>query len=356
MKIGLLAFSTNTGLGYQTLEFAQNMNPDKVLIADLSRHNGVQTHHDRFKGARIDPCNSPNYLSNESCEWLVDGMDVIFVCETPLNYYLFKYAKLKGVKIVQQFNYEFLDYFRNPNLPAPDIFAAPTNWNIQNVENLNLAKVERWPVPVDTNKIRFRNITKAKTLVHIIGRPAAHDRNGTRLFLLAAHYFGRRFKYKVYLQEPKESRAISHFKEIKSLLDRAKIELGENLEIITDVADNSEMYTSGDILILPRKYGGLCLPMWEALSAGMPVIMPFISPNDDILPHNWLTRAYISSNFHAHTNIDLYDANPAHLMETIEFVAKDISRANLQAKELADDMSWTNQKPKYLERIERLCA
>jgi hypothetical protein len=41
-----------------------------------------------------------------------------------------------------------------------------------------------------------------------------------------------------------------------------------------------DQYKDGDVLVIPRKYGGLCLPMQEALAHGIPVIMPDIEPND----------------------------------------------------------------------------
>ena len=43
------------------------------------------------------------------------------------------------------------------------------------------------------------------------------------------------------------------------------------------------LYAGFDPLILPRRYGGLCLPMNEALRSGLPVIMFNVSPSDAIL-------------------------------------------------------------------------
>lgn len=355
MKIGLLAYSTNTGLGYQTLEFYENMNPDKVLIADLSVHNGVETHHERFPNARIDRCMTPGYLSKESCEWLVDDMDVVFVCETPLNYYIYEYAKQKGVKVVQQYNFEFLDYFRKPKLPVPDVLASPSKWGIEIVDSMNLTKVLHWPVPVNTKKIPFRRFVEVETFVHIIGRPAANDRNGTVAFLEAAKSLGTAYNYLVYLQPPTEHRTASHFQEVRDALNKAKEVLGENLKIIENEPDNTRMYSHGEVLVLPRRYGGLCLPMWEALSAGMPVIMPNVSPNNTILPKPWLVEADIGGSFKAHTDITLYTARHDHLAARMSMVAHNIEAYNKYARELAESMSWEAQKPIYLQRFKEIC-
>jgi len=355
MKIGLLAYSTNTGLGYQTEEFYKNMKPAKVLIADLSKHNGVETHHERFHQPRIDPCTSKSLLSDESCEWLVDGMDAVFICETPLNYYLFEYANRKGVKTILQYNYEFLDYFNKPELPKPRVLATPSMWGAHVVHKKNWAEVMYWPVPIDIRRFKFRRAEKVDEFVHIIGRPAAYDRNGTIPFLKAAQMIEGDYTFTVYLQEPKEKRTDVYYQIIKAELDNAKRVLGDRLEIIVDVADNTEMYAKGQILVLPRKYGGLCLPLWEALSAGMPVIMPNIIPNNSILPSDWLVECKINGSFESRTNIILHETNPDILAKKMLEVAEHISTANMKARELAETMSWDTQRPKYYETLKGIC-
>jgi glycosyltransferase involved in cell wall biosynthesis len=52
----------------------------------------------------------------------------------------------------------------------------------------------------------------------------------------------------------------------------------------SDPDDRAGLYEGLDALILPHRYGGLCLPMNEALTSGLPVIMSNMSPNDAILP------------------------------------------------------------------------
>lgn len=351
MKIGLLAYSSDTGLGYQTLEFAKNIKPAKILIADLSKLNGMPTHHERY--SEFNTSITDGIPTNEECEWLVDGMDVVFVCETPLNYHLFNYARKKGVKTVQQYNYEFLDYFRNNALPTPSVLASPSLWGIERVKNMYLAPVVHWPVPVNTDLIPFREFNKVKTFVHIIGRPTASDRNGTIAFLSAVKKLGSYYNYKVYLQPPVESRAIEHFRPVKEVLDETRRIVP--IELIENVPDNATMFASGEILVLPRKYGGLCLPMWEALSSGMPVIMPNVSPNDSILPKEWLVNAELTGHLQTHTLLDLYTVDPYALTEKMLEVAGDIELSNHASRDIAMAMSWEAQRPIYMKRFEEIC-
>lgn len=350
INIGLLAYSSDTGLGIQTLEFYNHMKPTKTLVIDLSMYNGMATHHERYPDARIHK----GWPDNESMSWLLEGMDVVFVAETPLNYHLFRRAKSLNVLTIQQYNYEFLDYFRSPDLAPPSILGAPSTWNTDIVKKLNIAPVQDWPVPVNRKKIPFREITECKTFVNIIGRPAIADRNGTTAFLTAAKRLGSKFNYIVYLQSPTDPKAKAYFRPVRRFLNI--MQKHSYLKVIEDVPDYEDIYKLGDVLVIPRKYGGLCLPMQEALSAGMPVIMTDIQPNNDRLPPEWLVPAAKMGSFKAHTDIDIYEPDVEYLVEVMNRFENDafMECSNREADDLADAMSWKNLKDKQLEWMQNL--
>lgn len=352
MKVGLLAFSTNTGLGYQTLEFYRHMKPHKTLVADISRLNGMQQHHERYPDARI----VRGVPDCSAMDWLTDDVDAVFVCETPLNYCLFEKAKAKGVTAILQYNYEFLDYLNRPELEKPTVLAAPTRWHFDDMAEKAFAPLVEWPVPVNRQQIPFRKIEQCKTFVHIIGRPAVHDRNGTLIFLEAIKKIGSRFNYKVYYQEPIGQTAQDTFRPILRALEQAKASQG--VEIIKDTKNYADMYATGDVLVMPRRYGGLCLPVNEALSAGMPVIMPDITPNNDWLPKEWLVPAKRAKSFFTRTEIDTYDTDANFLaFKMLEFGKGEfIQWSNDKANELAETLSWENQKTNYERLLEQVCV
>lgn len=348
MRIGLLAYATDTGLGNQTYEFYKHMNPEKVLVADLSKWNQMPLHNDWYYQSRV----SNGYPTDQDMEWLVDGMDVVFVCETPLNYHLFKYAKERGVTTIQQYNYEFLDYFRNSILPKPTVLAAPSTWNTDIVRDNNWARVMDLPVPINRDRIPFRKIDKCKTFMHIIGRPAERDRNGTLQFIEAARRLGNAFNYIIYVQPPNDDRSKQNYIPIGEAIREAQQYI--NLKVVENTEKYEDMYKEGDVLVLPRKYGGLCLPQQEALSAGIPVIMTDISPNIKRLPMEWLCPAQFIDKLYTHTHIDLYQANPKDLMvKMIQFASNEFMRtANQQASTIAEKLSWVNMKDEYLKLFE----
>lgn len=335
MKLGIIAYSSDTGLGNQTWEVYKNLNPHKTLIIDLSRFNGMPTNHERYSGnIRI----TKGLPTREDMDWLSDDVDTVFECETPLNYDLHQFCIDKGVRVVQQFNPEFLDYWEKPILPPPTLFADPSSWLLNETRELNIAPVEILRVPINRELLKFRKITELKTIIHIIGRPTANDRNGTLEFIELSRRLPD-YKYIAYLQPPTDARAREYFKIVEEQLSNSKV------EVITNVPNYEDLYKDGDLLVLPRKYGGLCLPMQEALSCGLPVIMTDVSPNRDLLPSEWLCEASLQGTFYAHRNIDYYQANVDSLVEIVKDF--DIEKGNEKANEIAESLSWENMKDEY---------
>lgn len=342
MRIGLLAYSTDTGLGNQTLEFYKHMKPAKTMVVDLTKFNNMETHHDRFPDAHI----VKGIPSCNDMAWLASNVDLIFVCETPLNYCLFEKAEAAGIKTVLQYNYEFLDYLQRPDLAKPSVLAAPTIWNKKRVESLNIAPVIDLFVPVNDERIRPREITECRTISHVAGKQAIHDRNGTITFIQAALKCGGKFKFRIYAQSLDDA---TH-RQIEKAKQTIDLELIENLENYEDI------YAEGDVLVLPRKYGGLCLPMQEALAAGMPVIMPDIEPNNARLPKQWLVPAKKTGSFMARTNIDIYETDPNHLAFAMcQFGESEYMKwSNKEAIELGKAISWKRQTQVYNQMFEMI--
>lgn len=344
MKIGLLAYTTNTGLGIQTQNFYRHMKPHKTLIADLSQYNHMPTNHAMMSDAMV----VKGIPECAAMDWLTDDVDLVFVCETPLNYCLFEKAKAKGVATVLQYNYEFLDYLQRPKLAPPTVLAAPTIWHKKDVESLNIAPVLDLPVPSEVSDIISREITECRTIFHIAGRQAIHDRNGTQLFVQAAVKCGSKFKFVIYAQS------------LDGETDRMILEAQKkiDLQVIYDTPNYMDMYKDGDVLVLPRKYGGLCLPMQEALAAGIPVVMPDVEPNGYRLPKQWLVGAQRTRSFMARTQIDIYEADPNHIaFKMCEFADNEFMRwSNKEALEIGKGLKWETLKTYYQTVFEQILA
>lgn len=344
-NFGLVAYSSKTGLGYQTKAIYDNLNPFKTMVVDLSKYNRMPTNHSEwYKWSRV----VDGIPTKEDINHFLINLDTVFVCETPLNYYLFEEAKRRGIRVIQQCNPEFLDFFKHPEFEKPTVLANPTSYMSKEIGKLGLNQ-QILRVPIDLKD--FRKIREVKTITHITGRPTFQDRNGTLEFLKMAEKLGNRFDYLLFLQKPKDIRAEEYFKPIKKELDRILSEGNLPITVVEDVQDNQAMYLVTDLLVLPRGYAGLCLPMNEALAHGIPVIMPNIEPNNDILPKTWLCEASSVGVLKLHADVEMFKANIESLCETIEGVSREIEIHREVAYQIAKGNSWSNLIGNYYSVI-----
>lgn len=341
MKWALMAYSTNTGLGYQTEGLAKHLKPDRIMVVDISSLNQVPTHHERFAD-HPDHWVTKGIPTMGDVERFLAGMDMIFVCETPLQWHIFERARQLGVKSILQFNYEFLDHLNQPTLPKPDLFVAPTTWHFDDVPYKNKRLL---PVPVDMDHFKVR--TKATRFLHTIGKLAHRDRNGTELFLQATQHVRRL----------RPDLKIEFVVSTQSDYDARKIRSNwPDIEVIREVEDRWSLYDHADVLVLPRRYGGLCLPALEALASGMPVLMPDCSPNADLLPKEWLMWALNDGSFVARAPIELKRVQPMDIALAMIRMATDtdFSGQSVRAMGIAEQSSWENLTPVYRETFEEV--
>lgn len=344
MRLGLCVYNCPSGLGYQTKGLYDHLSVSKTMLIDLSSINRMPVHEDWY---RYD-IRTHGFPTNQQVDDFLKDLDVVFVCENPLNYYLFERAKELGVKTIQQPNYEFFEYMFKPELPRPDALALPSRWNEEAIRATGLFdRIEYLPLPVDTSVLSLREITEVKTLFHVAGRTASLDRNGTLTYINAVRRMPRNInaRFLLYCQTPTP--------EIRNLVRSTRIEL------IESVVEPKSLYEEGDIMVLPRRYGGLCLPLNEAIGCGIPVLMPNIDPNNKWLPIEWLVPVMRKfRDFRSKSDVKVYDTDPLALakqMINLYLHPEKVQFMHKQALSLREELCWDNMKPKYDEFIENVC-
>jgi glycosyltransferase involved in cell wall biosynthesis len=347
MRIGLVARADNTGLGNQTYEFYKHMKPDKTMVVDIGHLNGNVSHLDRYPNAQVVQGFPKSHNINE---FLAD-LDVVFVAESPYNYWLYERARELGVKVAVQYNYEFFDWYSHPNLPTPDMLIAPSRWHYEQIQEFCDARhIEHVYLhcPVNRELLPLQVKTEAKKFLHIAGKPAAFDRNGTETVLDAVEHINEDVEIYVTVQSPKY---------LDEWIKRGKGNPKLHFFDTSLVDDYAKLYENMDVLLLPRRYGGNCLPLNEALSTGMPVIMPDLSPNNHLLPPSWLLPAQKVGEFKPRMIVDIYGVNPMLLAEKIDELARrdDMADQSLIADAIAKQIDWKVMEPMYREALEGLC-
>jgi len=336
MKLGLIVRADNSGLGNQTYELAQMLKPYLIMVIDFSDHNGFKQYPERYDG--FNAVFVKGFPTDRQMADFLAEVDAVFSCETFYNDSTPKIARRSGgVKSYLQYNFELFGGFGNPNYPLPNKLIAPSVWNLELMERKFGDSVEYLPPPTDPATfadVREINQTTSNRLLHIAGKPAKADRNGTQSVLEMLKFSKADYELVIRVQTEYD---------LKCNDPRVTIEYG-------DVDGRADMYSGYDAMILPRRYAGLCLPMNEALLSGLPVFMTDVSPNNFILPKQWLCQADDIGMIRTKVSIPSYNANPKTLARMIDdFVENgDKESAKQQAYEIGHKhFSPERLLPKY---------
>jgi len=341
MRLGIIARSDNTGLGYQTKQLTDMLKPSKVMLIDFSPHNNNEQHPEWYKDYEV--VNVLGIPTIRDIEKFLKDLDVVFSCETFYNNDEFILtAKEKGIKTILQYNYELFGNLSKKNMALPDVLISPSLWKIENVQSKfgKKAKVIYLPPPTDpkifenAKSINIKN--KHNKILHIAGKKAAMDRNGTNSVIEMLKYSKADYQLTIRTQT------------------NLGIEINDNRVTIDyqNIANREDMYLGFDAMVLPRRYAGLCLPMNESLFSALPVFMTNIEPNNKVLPEEWLIDSNFITEFKTKTMIDVYGADPKHFAQIIdEYVNKlDQTKDKYKAISIAEELfNPESLKEKYIK-------
>jgi glycosyltransferase involved in cell wall biosynthesis len=153
------------------------------------------------------------------------------------------------------------------------------------------------------NAARENNLSKThKRILHVAGKKAAKDRNGTNTVVEMLKHSSADYELVIATQTP-----------LDFITKDSRLKINKD-----NIRNREDLYNDYDAMVLPRRYAGLCLPMNEALISGLPVFMTDISPNNQILPHNWLVSSNKIGEFKTKSMVDVYEANQEELAKSID--------------------------------------
>lgn len=307
-KLGLIAFANDGGLGAQTRRLYQFLEPAKVLVIDSAEFSPNKQKH--LEWYPKDAMVTRGFPSNSEVLAFLEGLTHVFTVENPYNFYLVKAAQERGIKVICQTNYEFCENLAAPWLPVPDVFAMPSYWKLSEMmDRFGEPNVVYLPPPIDESEFEEARVMnqgrfRGARYLHIVGTLATSDRNGTLDLLRALEFSNEPFELIIRSQ---------HQLPEEYYTDDPRVEW-----VIGNVEKQVDMYKDFDALILPRRYGGLSLTTNEALMSGLPVMMPDISPNTELLPEEWLVPATIKETLQARISIDVHQVDSKELGKKID--------------------------------------
>lgn len=314
------------GLAIQTADFARNMNPDKVLGIELP-NSPYPNDWTGFKDIEVVPASE---LSGSMiAAWLQD-VDAVYFAETGYHEETFNIA-WNEAKTFLHANPEFY-YWDHPT----DVVANPTPWLLD-----RMLGAIHFPFPIDTVRFPFIQREEARVFLHVVGHPAMKDRNGTRIVLDALPYLDESIE--VVIRSRQELRGPQ-----KPSRAKVRVEIG-------DLPDNADLYADADVLILPRRYGGLCLPIQEAASLGMPVVTLDREPERGFIPD----EMRIPSTHHRTIRtqggpVEVSTGEPGELAAKVHQLARNpemVTEMSRRMRDWAESISWEVLRPQFRELL-----
>ena len=108
------------------------------------------------------------------------------------------------------------------------------------------------------------------------------------------------------------------------------------------------------MLVMPRKYGGLCLPVLEAAARGLALVMTDTVPNSDwpIVPIP-VQRTFVPRK--KHVTVDkLYFTNPQEVARIVDSLqGQPLREAQERAVAWAESLAWSKWAGEYRMLLER---
>jgi glycosyltransferase involved in cell wall biosynthesis len=303
-----------------TREFARHVRPDATVVVDICTGERGPARMERYPHGEVIRNLGPQ-LGDGEMRWLLERSDVVYTAETAYRDDFWYEANRAGVSTVL---HAMPELYNLPQNDRPTIVAVPTEWELGRMPNDTVLL----PVPVATDRFSFRPRDHALTFLHQAA-PAMLDRNGTRTVINALPFVQQACR--LVLRGCSPMRLPRH----------------TNVEVIFDPDSRTEYwegYGDADVLLMPRRYAGLSLPVQEAHGSGLPVVMTDLSPNDFYTDLRVPVRPE-----HANTAqmkggwFTVYDGDPeslATVMDRLVLNPSEVYKASLRAGLFAKTHSW----------------
>lgn len=334
MRLGVIARCDDRGLGNQGLEVCRNLDPERILLVDTGPDNRFTKHPERYDQWDTTTVRwMPGFVLDEStCRRWLDGLDVVYVPETPYDDRLPDWANDVGCRVVVHANQEQLTPERAARLNVTWWSATP--WRLEHLP----PSTRIVPMPAPTADVHDSPATHVR-FVHTAGWPTVGDRNGTEIVIQAAQRMTVPCTVTIRGQNLRRMR-------VRGTPMRATIEHGNLLNYW-------DLYKNADVLVMPRRYGGLCLPVIEAMAAGLCVVMSDCSPNE-IWPGVKVSARSSASVRTPGGNIPMFNVDPTDLAAVMDELAADpdkVHRLQQEARAWAQLNSWPLQRDRWLSEL-----
>lgn len=344
MRLGLIVRADNRGLGNLTWEAARHLNPDAILIVNMGPlgFGGYEPGRYADLAPRVKEVTFNGHYLHEADvrPWLAD-LDVIYSAETFYDWRIIEWAREHRTATVLHVMPEFYKQERQ-GLPAPTVTWAPTPWRLD-----KLPKDTRLvPVPVAMDRFPDRYVPyepgEELRVLHPAGKLAMADRNGTRILLMVL----RRVKRPMTVTVLSQDGAVPAYRQTN-----------RNVTLNVVKGDRPHYwsgYLGQHLCVIPRQYGGLCLPAQEAAAAGLPLMMTDCPPNREFYPADLIPAGPAGAASMPSGMVPLYRPNPQELAARLDTIgAEELAELAWRSFAWAEAHSWDALRELWHAELER---
>ncbi len=323
MRLGLVGWCADTGLGYQNIDLWRHLPFERWLAPRHPRARNLQL------PASATSCPRPPPAPVR--DRFLQDIDTLFFCEQPLDPSILAECRRRGIRTACWVNHEWW--------PARgydvDQAIAPVRYTVGVLEQLGVRAVHV-PMAVDTEAFAFRQRGRVERWVFVNGYGGAKRRKGLGVVLEAA----RRS------QVPGI---------VYTLRDREEIQgrAPAWVEVRQGPEDRSELYAEGEVCIQPSRWEGVGMQLLECQAAGMPLVTTAAPPMNEYEPLRTVggarTTVCLKQRQTVATNVD-----PGSLAEVlVELHGADVSEASRRARTFVEQRhSWKIVAPHLLAVLE----
>lgn len=340
MNVGLIARNDNRGLGTMTEAFYRHMRPAKTLVVELdaAMRRGFAPYRDRYPHDATFISWGGGELDETTVRGWLEGLDVVYSAETFYDPRIIGWCEDARVATVLHVMPEFY----RADLPAPTAMWVPTSWRLHHMP----ATVRVVPVPTEPRAHAMRDSAHPIRVVHVAGHRAAGDRNGTSIVLRALRMLQQSMEVTLFCQDQRMPTA-------RGIPSKVRV-----TRRLGGVADRWSQYENADLLVLPRRYGGLCLPVLEAAASGVGLVLTDTPPNDE-WPADLLFATAGGSVTTAAGEIPFANADPRLLARRLDQLAASpatVDELRARARAWATENSWDRLVPTYEAALDDVVA
>lgn len=309
MKVGLVGYSCNSGIGELNRQIATYAQVDRWLVKLHSRY---------------PQCKTPRHIATSYCrgnpleiEQFVKSVDIVLFVETPFFKHLLPLCKQHGKRVVCVPMLEWTPPMSSGSwLTGVDLFICPTRQCADELSSVVPGVYFPWPI--DTRRFQFRQRFSCEVFLFLNGHGGWKGRKGA-----------------------------ATVRKVKEIWPDMRLLVGsqvsqqwpERTEVLPAADSNAKLYDKGDVLLAPHSIDGLGLELMEAMACGMPVITTEGEPWNEFPA---LARIRASKKERrVNRSVNWYMPDVQHLVELCkENVGRAITHYSCELRDWAEGRSW----------------